>query len=559
MSECALVLALDPGGRAPRVVDADAVQAQIDALVAEGVAPAVARDKAVGALGTLRCTHRDEMIFRRRGLTQRGVRRRPHFAHKHDHAAAHGNPRAPCPCGMQRGGRGWLHLRAQELLVAHIAELQFVQWCPRRVHQLRLAGNPRWTAQLEASTRNADDRRISLDVAVYDEHHRRALGIEVTHTHRVSWESRRGVPYVDVGAQATVDMLESGGRVLVCTTGVAGAACRRCALQFLRKWFVVARRRRIWAKRALFNAWVMRTRRLRREEAARARREEAAARMCARVRAGRRAARLRGAWRAWSHLKLARRRRVCAVFVDAGARRVAAVRDAWGVWTAETRRRRQAERAQAARAARKRQVCRTFMATSRAHQTALGAAKGGGAAGGKSRGRWESHAQRERRQLRAHNAAMERALEQSLASAASATSATSATAPAVCQECAWTGGRLGKARTDGGESLHWEQCTTCLRAMQRQGWGQEDTFDAEDDTAICRLLNAYGMPCTAAGTPARLHFHRSVLHFHRRFGRTKRWSALVAHLHAHFTTTMSCPSPTLFPDYRGWYVTYGKA
>lgn len=191
---------------------------------------------------------------------------------------------------------------------------------------------------------------------------------------------------------------------------------------------------------------------------------------------------------------------------------------------------------------------RAFMATSRANQKAQRAARDGGTHGGKTgrkpRGRWETSAQKKRRQLRAHNAAMQQALAQFLESAPSS---------AVCQECAWTGGRLGRARTDHGMSLHWEQCTTCLQAMERQGWGQEDTFNDEDDAAICQLLNAHGMPCTTAGAPARRHFYRSVLHFHRRFGRTKRWRALAAYLIHNFTTSMSCPSATLPSNYRGWY------
>ena len=51
------------------------------------------------------------------------------------------------------------------------------------------------------------------------------------------------------------------------------------------------------------------------------------------------------------------------------------------------------------------------------------------------------------------------------------------------------------------------------------GWGKEDFFDDQDDVVICKLLNAHGMPCTDTGAPSRLHFHRSLIHFHHRFER----------------------------------------
>ena len=525
MSGCALVFALDPSGRVPRIVDAAAVQTDIDRLVTSGTPRKRAREQVVGSLGPLRCINNDEMIFRQRAYPDCRVSRCAHFAHKNECCDTDPNDpsyRAPCTCGSQRGGKGWLHNRAQQLLLQHISELQFVQWCPRRRHQLHLAGNPLWTAQLEKPCRNAANNRIVLDVAVYDEHRRRALAIEVTHTHRVSWESRQGIPYVDVNAHAVVRLLEGGGRVLVCDVGNADVVCKACAVQSLRKWLARSNTLGRETKQDAVRVWASRTRRLRQVE-------------------------------------IGRKRRVCSVFVNYAERRRAALGLAWSALSRKLRARQACQAFMEMSRARQsagasllpdRKICarkaqtsanavQKFMATSRAHQAA---AKGANRLVGKPQRR-ETFAQRERKVLRAHNDTMQKTLRNYLAKAPAG----------ACRHCAWTGARLGRCDTVFGPQSHWEQCEDCLRKMK--GWGVEETFDSQDDADICALLNAHGMPCNASGAPSAMHFYRSALHFHRRFGREKRWETLVAHLRGNFTTTMSMPNPALPPRYRGWYST----
>ena len=231
-----------------------------------------------------------------------------------------------------------------------------------------------------------------------------------------------------------------------------------------------------------------------------------------------------------------------------------------------------------------------FMASSARHQRELASKK---SARGTPRPKvWQKRlppSQQHRRDVAAQRNKLLEAFRQTRASAP----------PDVCPLCCHTGAFVSHADTahrqdtNAGFAFH-VQCHVCLRRVHDPawgpppsrdgafegctgpgrpnctsfcggarctgftGWGQDDAFDDQDDAAICALLNAHGMPCTDTGAPSPLHFHRSLIHFHHRFGRTKRWSALAAHLRAHFTTTMSRPSTTLPPDYRGWYRIHPK-
>ena len=95
------------------------------------------------------------------------------------------------------------------------------------------------------------------------------------------------------------------------------------------------------------------------------------------------------------------------------------------------------------------------------------------------------------------------------------------------------------------------QCNVCLKRMVDEGWGDGVAFLPEDDELICKLLNANGEPMYEGYAPSRMHFYRSVLAFHDAF-RHKQWQALVDHIRANFTTTMSAPNANM-PGYRGWY------
>jgi len=95
------------------------------------------------------------------------------------------------------------------------------------------------------------------------------------------------------------------------------------------------------------------------------------------------------------------------------------------------------------------------------------------------------------------------------------------------------------------------QCNVCLERMVDEGWGDGAAFLPENDALICELLNANGEPVFEGYAPSRMHFYRSVLAFHDAFWH-KRWQALVDHIRANFTTTMSAPNANM-PGYRGWY------
>lgn len=185
---------------------------------------------------------------------------------------------------------------------------------------------------------------------------------------------------------------------------------------------------------------------------------------------------------------------------------------------------------------------------------------------------WKAHlkpSERHRRDVAAHNTKLQNTYRKLRANAPSD----------ACPLCYHTGAIVFAADTacskDTNEGFaFYVQCYACLRRVhdptwgppsanhaysharetnETIGWGKEDFFDDQDDVVICKLLNAHGMPCTDTGAPSRLHFHRSLIHFHHRFGARKRWSALTTHLLANFTTTMSRPSAMLPPAYRGWY------
>ena len=537
--ECALVLALDPGGTRPRIVHAERVQADIDATVADATDASGSqniRNRVVRALGPLRCSQNEEMVFRRRSAD--GARR-AHFAHKAvpvDARSADGSAGSAgsvCNCGGQRGGVGHTHLRAQQLLLQHISRLRFVQWCPRSRHQLLLAGDPKWTARMERSVHNRAGKRVRVDVAVYDARQQHVLSIEVTDTHRVSWQSRDGLPYVDVHALTTVTRLERGLYTIVCEVGLAQTPCRACVKNTLYHWMWRAKCARTRTLRGRLRRWRAQVCQMVEHERA----NEATARSRMRSEDPREhalAARKAQEARRRHALAQLQRAEACArqqQMQQQKAREERAERALRAEHALQDRQRSEQHR--------KRHRTQQFMQTSRAAQRQAQQQKKSKTS---ARRKWESDTQRGRRYRQEHWAQLQN-------------TRASPPYPDACRMCADTGALLCPPTRNVNDGYgYYAPCPLCVPRMRAQGWGTDTTFTEEDDRDICALLNQHGMPVNAEGTPSALHFYRSALHFYRRF-RHKHWDTLARHLRHHFTTTMSLPDPTR-PEYRGWYTTH---
>ena len=526
--ECALVLALDPGGTRPRIVHAERVQADIDAATTNETLQDIRnqdirnrdiRNRIVRALGPLRCSQNEEMVFRRRSADGS---RRAHFAHKAPTAdGSDGSAVSVCNCGGQRGGVGHTHLRAQQLLLKHISRIRFVQWCPRSRHQLLLAGDPNWTARMERSVHNRAGKRVRVDVAVYDARQRHVLSIEVTDTHRVSWQSREGLPYVDVGALTTVRRLERGLYTMVCEVGLTRTPCRACVKDTLSRWMHKADSARAQTLRGRLRRWRAQVCRIVEHERA----NEVVARSRMRSEDPREhalAARKAQETRRRRALKQLQRQKM----------REQKAREA------RAKRAERAERAleykQWLESDRKRRVTQEFMQASRAAQRKVQKNSRTSA-----RRTWESDTQRAKRYRQEHWTQLQK-------------SCAVPSASGVCSACGDTGARLHppNRHVNGGYG-YYAQCQRCLRLFEEEGWGTDTMFTEEDDRDICALLNRHGMPANADDLPSPLHFYRSAIQFHRRFRRWE-WRALVKHLREGFTTTMSDPHASL-ENYRGWY------
>ena len=90
-----------------------------------------------------------------------------------------------------------------------------------------------------------------------------------------------------------------------------------------------------------------------------------------------------------------------------------------------------------------------------------------------------------------------------------------------------------------------------LEAHGRRGVGGRRGVFARGRRAHLQAAERQREPMFEGYAPSRMHFYRSVLAFHDAF-RHKRWEALVDHIRANFTTTMSMPNAAT-PGYRGWY------
>lgn len=168
------------------------------------------------------------------------------------------------------------------------------------------------------------------------------------------------------------------------------------------------------------------------------------------------------------------------------------------------------------------------------------------AAVSKRKRKWESDNDRLKRHHQDHWALMKRGREELQGKHASPSPSR------VCSSCKNARTRLVPPDPEwNGGYGYLGQCNVCLKRMVDEGWGDGVAFLPEDDELICKLLNANGGPMFEGYAPSRMHFYRSVLAFHDAF-RHKRWEALVDHIRANFTTTMSMPNAAT-PGYRGWY------
>lgn len=120
-----------------------------------------------------------------------------------------------------------------------------------------------------------------------------------------------------------------------------------------------------------------------------------------------------------------------------------------------------------------------------------------------------------------------------------------------CKKCAGRFFVLRRAAQHNSGYSYVTQCTTCLSAMRRRGWGCATTFSRDDDIQICNLLNRHGAPMNAAAEPSGIHFYKSALTFYHFFA-AKQWDALTRHIQSNFTTTWSLPLAG-GKTYRGWY------
>lgn len=561
--DCDVVYGLDAAGDMPRIVGASEMQSRLDALVAAGVADGTTsaaahrkalRGRVVAETGSLACSHGGTMVFRQRGVDGR----KPHFAHlavrSNSSEHAPGEASAPaCACGG-RGGRGHTHMQAQKLIVDHISSIEFKHWCPKKLHQVVVRKNAGFTAKVEQGARNASDRNVRLDVAVYKDGVF-AFAVEVTHTHRVSAASREGIPYVDVNASETVRRLQSGETTLLCESASGVPQCVACLTEEVKvklknfKWLLrcahwiwkgkvreafdkLAFEKRAEKKRervetmALWKEDCLASQ-IRREETKRQRKiKEKCLLKCRDAWLGHvREAFVRLRW----HENEARRRE----------------QEAKG----EEERRLEEQRETETKKRRARTFWGAFMQHSGSAQS--GASKKTAASAAPKRQRvWETDRERAKRYREEH-------WEKMSSGEAATSNMSSGSAPGfrrnrVCSSC-------NNARTilvkpspsvNGGYG-YVKQCNVCLQRVLGEGWGDGAAFSREDDALICELLNANGEPMYEGYKPSRMHFYRSVLAFHDAF-QHKKWEALVDHVRSNFTTTMSMPNSAM-PGYRGWY------
>ena len=379
---------------------------------------------------------------------------------------------------------------------------------------------------MERSVHNRAGKRVQVDVAVYDARQQHVLSIEVTDTHRVSWQSRDGLPYVDVHALTTVTRLERGLYTIVCEVGLTRTPCRACVKSTLCRWMWKTEFARTKTLRGRLRRWRAQVCRIVEYERA----NEAIARFRMRLEDPR------------EHALVARKAQE--------VRRQRALAQLRRVEQRALKRRQSQQRAERDRQAAEcehqenekdceRRTVQQFMQASRAAQRQAEQQKNSKT---NTRRKWESDTQRERRYQQEHWNRLKKARP-------------SLSHPNACRMCGDTGAFLcPPTRAVNNGYGHYTPCPICVPRMRAQGWGKDTTFTKEDDRDICALLNQHGMPVNAEGTPSALHFYRSALHFHRRF-QHKHWETLARHLRQHFTTTMSLPNPAR-PEYRGWYTTH---
>lgn len=548
-----MVYALDVAGDAPRIVGASEMQSRLDALVAAGVADGTTsaahrkalRGRVVAETGALACSHGGTMVFRQRSVDGR----KPHFAHlalrssSSEHAPAE---TSACACGG-RGGRGHTHMQAQKLIVDCIASIEFKHWCPKKLHQLVVRKNAKFTATVEQSARNAGDRNVRLDVAVY-ENGAFAFAVEVTHTHRVSPASREGIPYVDVNASETVRRLQAGETTLLCESASGVPPCVACLTKDIKvklKKFKALLGRAQWKwRRKIKEAFD----KLAAEKRAVEEREHT----------GRLAMWKEDCLATMIRQELLERQRVA----------LTKCKDAWLSHVREAfvrlrrheneaQRREREAREEQRQSETKKKRARTFWgAFMQRSGAAQGGASGKTSAAPKRQRVWESDEKRAKRHRKEHWEKMSGG-EAATSNASGSAGSTASTAPElhpkkVCHLCKNARTILVKPNpgVNGGYG-YVKQCHVCRDKCVRKGWGTVATFNPEEDAFICELLNAHGEPMFEGYAVSRMHFYKSVLAFHDAFWH-KRWEALVDHIRADFTTTMSAPNANM-PGYRGWY------
>ena len=579
--DCDVVYALDVAGDTPRIVGASEMQSRLDSLVAAGAPDCTTsvaahrkalRGRVVAETGALACSHGGTMVFRQRGVDGR----KPHFAHlalrssSSEHAPGE---TSACACGG-RGGRGHAHIQAQKLIVDYIASIEFKHWCPKRLHQLVVRKNAGFTATVEQSARNAGDRNVRLDVAVHKDGVF-AFAVEVTHTHRVSPASRRGIPYVDVNASETVRRLQAGETTLLCESASGVPPCVACLTEDIKvklKKFKALMGRAQWNWKCKIQeafdklSAEKRDRRDWGKPGPRWRTNAEIEGMCllkAEARWERKGKMLlRHAFQKLKGVKQKQRREQEAQ-EKAERRRIVMkfeIEMAAAEKQAHEKQKQIVREFEQRRSEVKKQRARTFWG---AFMQRSGAAQGGASektsAAPKRQRVWESDEKRAKRHREEHWEKMNggEAATSNAAGSAGSTASTVSTAPElrpkkVCPLCKNARKILVNPNpgVNGGYG-YVKQCHVCRDKCVREGWGTFATFNPEEDALICKLLNAHGEPMFEGYAVSRMHFYKSVLAFHDAFWH-KQWEALVDHIRANFTTTMSAPNANM-PGYRGWY------
>lgn len=567
--DCDVVYGLDAASDTPRIVGASEMQSRLDSLVAAGVADGTTlaaahrkalRGRVVAETGALACSHGGTMVFRQRGVDGR----KPHFAHlaSRSNSSEHapGETSAPaCACGG-RGGRGHTHMQAQKLIVDNIASIEFKHWCPKKLHQVVVRKNAGFTATVEQSARNAGDRNVRLDVAVY-ENGAFAFAVEVTHTHRVSPASREGIPYVDVNAAETARRLQAGETTLLCESASGVPPCVACLTEDIKvklKNFKVLLRCAHWHWRIKIQkafemlAFEKRAEKKREHEGRLAMWREDCLTHAVRDEETKRQHDVKE--KCLTKCKDAWLDHVRGAFVRLRWHKNEAQRREQEAKEKEERRKEQQRESET-----KKKRARTFWGAFMQHSGAVQSSaseKTAASAAPKRQRVWESDRERAKRYREEHWEKMSGG-EAATSNAGGSAGSTASTAPElrpkkVCALCKNARKILVKPNpgVNGGYG-YVKQCHVCRDKCVREGWGTFATFNPEEDALICELLNAHGEPMFEGYAVSRMHFYKSVLAFHDAFWH-KRWEALVDHVRANFTTTMSAPNANM-PGYRGWY------